>query len=322
MSLNNIDNAQASRTEDELRALVEAVYNSSAGTQETNWLEWKSALDLSTPEGRFAVAKAILGLANRSVAQAQLAFEGVAYMVVGVEPGAAAGVPNFDHATLGQRIKTYADGPRWTPHYIAFSGANVLVIAVEAPQAGDPIHTLQKAFSNGKVGHYAGTIFHRGTAHTEPAGPKEVAMLAERFAASAVAADLARIAAANESRQTSELSSQAKRIGFVMEPVQGGRSGWKVENTSDASISDVTIQTTTEAQIVVYYGRGPEWLDDYREGVVGAGQTTQRMFRPADSDAGAAADWSEVERLAVTFRDANNVRWRRVGTQPAEPLDA
>jgi hypothetical protein len=147
-------------------------------------------------------------------------------------------------------------------------------------------------------------------------------MLAERFAASAVAADLARIAAANESRQTSELSSQAKRIGFVMAPAQGGRSGWKVENTSDASISDVTIQTTTEAQIVVYYGRGPEWLDDYREGVVGAGQRTQRMFRPADSDAGAAADWSEVERLAVTFRDANNVRWRRIGTQPAEPLDA
>jgi hypothetical protein len=49
----------------------------------------------------------------------------------GVEPGTAAGVPNFDHATLGQKIKTYVDGPRWTPHYVAFSGVTVLVIVVE-----------------------------------------------------------------------------------------------------------------------------------------------------------------------------------------------
>jgi hypothetical protein len=48
-----------------------------------------------------------------------------------VEPGTAAGVPNFDHATLGQKIKTYVDGPRWTPHYVAFSGVTVLVIVVE-----------------------------------------------------------------------------------------------------------------------------------------------------------------------------------------------
>jgi hypothetical protein len=181
MSLNNIDKTQASRTEDELRALVDAIYNSPAGTQETNWLEWKSALDLSTAEGRFAVAKAMLGFANRSVAQAQLAFEGVAYMVVGVEPGSAAGVPNFDHSTLGQRIKTYADGPRWTPHYLAFSGVTVLVIVIEAPRAGDPIHTLLKEFSNDKTRHRAGTIFHRGAAHTEPAGSKEIEMLGKRL---------------------------------------------------------------------------------------------------------------------------------------------
>ena len=63
-------------------------------------MEWKSSLDLGAPEGRFTVAKAILGFANRAVDQAQLAFEGVAYLVVGVEPGAAAGVINVDHATL------------------------------------------------------------------------------------------------------------------------------------------------------------------------------------------------------------------------------
>jgi hypothetical protein len=161
-------------TEDERAALVKAVHEASRDAQETNWLEWKSSLDLSTPAGRFAVAKAILGFANRSPDQALLACEGTAYMVVGVEPGGADGVPNFDHASLGQKIKTYADGPRWAPHYVGFAGVTVLVIVVEAPRAGDPIHALQKEYSSGNSTFKAGTIFHRGTAHTEPAGPKEL----------------------------------------------------------------------------------------------------------------------------------------------------
>lgn len=181
MSLSNIDKTRQLRTEDELRELVEAIRDSPTGTQETNWLEWKCGLALGAAEGRFAVAKAILGFANRSVAQAQLALEGVAYMVVGVEPGAAPGIAAFDHATLGQRIKTYADGPRWTPHYVDLAGVTVLVIVIEPPRPGDPIHTLQKEFSNDKTRHQAGTVFHRGTAHTEPAGPREIAMLQERL---------------------------------------------------------------------------------------------------------------------------------------------
>ncbi|MCU1698972.1 MAG: hypothetical protein JWR34_5035 [Mycobacterium sp.] len=181
MSLSNIDTTQDLRTPDELRELVEAIHNSPANAQETDWLEWKSSLDLGTPEGRFAVGKAILGFANRSVEQAHLKCAGVAYMVVGIEPGTAPGVTPVDHATLGQRIKTYTDGPRWTPHYVPFSGVEVLVIVVEPPRAGDPIHTLQKEFSNDKTRHKAGAIFHRGAAHTEPAGPKEIAMLQERL---------------------------------------------------------------------------------------------------------------------------------------------
>jgi hypothetical protein len=190
MSLNDIDKTRASRTEDELRALVEAIYTSPAGTQETKWLEWKNGLDVGAVEGRFAVGKAIIGFANRAVAQAQLACEGIAYMVVGVEPGAAAGVPNFDHASRGQKIKTYADGPRWTPHYVEFNGVTVLVVVVEAPRAGDPIHTLQKEFTKDKTSHKAGTVFHRGAAHTEPAGPKEMAMLQERLLQGAQQPDL------------------------------------------------------------------------------------------------------------------------------------
>ncbi|MFT9663688.1 hypothetical protein ACM0CQ_15740 [Mycobacteroides abscessus subsp. abscessus] len=182
ITLSDIDTSRAMRTDDELRILVEAIHGSAPGTQETNWLEWKNSLDLTKAAGKFAVAKAILGFANRSAEQAQLACEGVAYMVVGVEPGAAAGVGAADHAELGQAIKTYVNGARWTPFYVPFQGVTVLVIVVEAPRVGDPIHTLQKTYNDGaKYSAAAGTVFHRGTAHTEPAGTGEIEMLSRRL---------------------------------------------------------------------------------------------------------------------------------------------
>ncbi len=182
ITLSDIDTTRAMRTDDELRMLVEAIHGSPAGTQETNWLEWKNGLDLTKAADKFAVSKAILGFANRSVEQAQLACEGVAYMVVGVEPGAAAGVGTVDHAELGQAIKTYVNGARWTPFYIPFEDVTVLVIVVEAPRPGDPIRTLQKTYNDGaKYNAAAGTVFHRGTAHTEPAGTGEIDMLSRRL---------------------------------------------------------------------------------------------------------------------------------------------
>lgn len=177
MSLSDIDTTRALRTDEELLGLVEAIHSSPRIAQETNWLEWKSSLNLGVVEGRFAVAKAILGFSNRSVAEAQRACEGVACMVVGVEPGSAAGVADIDHASLGQGLKTYVDGVRWSLHYVEFVGVTVLVIVIEAPRSGDPIHTLQKTYDK----HYAGTVFHRGAAQTEPAGPKVIAMLQERL---------------------------------------------------------------------------------------------------------------------------------------------
>lgn len=177
MNLSDIDTTCAFRTDGELQALVEAIHSSPPTAQETNWLEWKSTLNLNVTEGRFPVAKAILGFANRSVAEAHRACEGVAYMVVGVEPGNAPGVATIDHASISQGLKTYVDGVRWSLRYVEISGVNVLVIVIEAPKAGDAIHPLQKAYDK----HYKGTVFHRGAAQTEPAGPKVIAMLQERL---------------------------------------------------------------------------------------------------------------------------------------------
>lgn len=177
ITLSDIDTTRALRTDDELLRLVAAIHGSRPEAQETNWLEWKSTLDLSVTAGKFAVAKAVLGFANRSVDDARPHCGGVAYMVVGVEPGAAAGIPAIDHADLTPGIKTYASTPRFTPRTIRFEGVEVLVVVVEAPEPGDLQHALQKQYDK----FHAGIVFHRGAGRTAPAGPKEVEMLGRRL---------------------------------------------------------------------------------------------------------------------------------------------
>jgi hypothetical protein len=169
---------RAFRTPAELSALVAAIVAADTSTQETHWVEWKGPLPIGKAEGQFAIAKAIIGFANRQPSRAAAVCEGTAYMVVGAEPQSAPGVPTVvDHAALGQGIDRYLNGPRWSAQYVDHSGAQVLVVTIEAPRAGDPIHTLQKAYDR----FDAGTIFHRGTAQSEPATPKVVQMLGERL---------------------------------------------------------------------------------------------------------------------------------------------
>jgi hypothetical protein len=93
MSLSTFDTTREHRTLDELRALVQAIHQSPAQQQETNWCEWKCS-DPSTSNGLTGVARTILGFANRAVSVAQLACNGLAYVVVGVEPQSAPGWPS------------------------------------------------------------------------------------------------------------------------------------------------------------------------------------------------------------------------------------
>ncbi len=97
----------------------------------------------------------------------------------------------IDSAKLEQGVRTYLDGPRWTPHYVQVDGKDVLVFAVEPPRPGDTIHTLLKEYSSDKpaestrdkdrpAANRRGTVFHRGAARTEQAGPAEIEMLVQR----------------------------------------------------------------------------------------------------------------------------------------------
>lgn len=174
----DLDTARALRTPAELAGLVAKVVEAPVGTQETNWVEWKLLPDLDSPEHRFKVAKAILGFANRSPARAAKYFQGVAYMIVGAEPGSAPGIPPLDHAVVHQKLAAYLDdGPRWTPYDIDYRGNNVLVIVVEPPSPGDRIHALRKTLDKA----YDGTVYHRGAGLTEPANHAAMAMLQNRL---------------------------------------------------------------------------------------------------------------------------------------------
>lgn len=148
---------------------------------EDEFIEWKSNLDLSVPHGAFHLARAILGFANRDPQIAFRRFDGCAYVVVGVEPGAHPGVTRIDPAQLTAKVDRYVggvNGPAWEPRYVDHSGVSVLVVTVEAPRAGDPGWPLRKAFNNAAEG----TLFVRRKGSTNPASSDEVAMLFQRVA--------------------------------------------------------------------------------------------------------------------------------------------
>lgn len=175
-----IDTARAFRTLDELEALVRAVMAADEH-DEGNWVEWKGDLDLGAKEGQFAISKAILGLSNRSVADAARHCEGCGYVVVGADHDGLHGLTTVDFTVLEQGLAVYlgtgVGTPRWSPRYLDVDGQKVLVITVEPPRLGDRIHTLRKAFNNSP----AGLVLVRGQAKSEAASPGEIAALEQRL---------------------------------------------------------------------------------------------------------------------------------------------
>jgi hypothetical protein len=121
--------------------LLRAVYEA-APEDESRAVEWKSGYaDLTSSEASFAIARAVLGLANRPVAVAATLFEGVGYVVVGVEPGSLNGQQVPDSAELLNAVHRYTGHgwPYWDGRTLALDGVNVLVVTVEPPHEGDRI---------------------------------------------------------------------------------------------------------------------------------------------------------------------------------------
>ena len=171
--------ANAFRTPKDRLALVTSIVTAPPVTSEPEWVEWKTHPDLRAVEARFAVAKFILGAANRDPSKANRYAEGWAYFVLGAEPACASGTALRDSAQIQDWMEPYvggSSGPAWDVHTVAFNGKSVLIFTVSPPRIGVGPFVLRKAFKN----FHRGSIFVRKLGKTEPATPDDVAMLVRR----------------------------------------------------------------------------------------------------------------------------------------------
>lgn len=177
-----------SLSDEQLRSLAKKIHAGVVGS-ETDWLEWKSALDLTTTAGRFEASRQILGMANRVPGLARQNCGGYGYILVGVEQGAMPGTDRLDPARLHDGVNPYleATGPAWWPRFIQVDNTTVLAIEVEPPRPGDSIHTLKKSYDSSD----RGTIFVRKNGKTHPAEPEDIANLERRVQGAHLDLDLA-----------------------------------------------------------------------------------------------------------------------------------
>ena len=178
----DIPTARPLRTHAELAQLVAAIVKASP-TGETDWLEWKRTLDLSSKIARGVIARTILGMANRTVATAMRSMGGCGYIVIGAEPGLVKGVTEVDPAQLVAAIQDYLgpNGPTWDFTYIDVDSARVLVVTVDPPQPGDRIRTLAKETESPK--NVRGAVLIRRPRQTAQADPGEIRAMEDRFIA-------------------------------------------------------------------------------------------------------------------------------------------
>lgn len=152
-------------------------------TIETHWLERKGLLQLTAPEHKFAVAKAILAFANRDLAAAEPYLDGHALVLIGIEKtGATTGIPRIEDHQLFNALMPYLgqddNSPRWIVHRQRVDERNdVLIVDIDAPRPGDPIFTLRKEYDKARPG----VIFSRTSTESAPAGPSSIAMLSRRL---------------------------------------------------------------------------------------------------------------------------------------------
>lgn len=175
----DIDTTHPLRRPLELQQLVEAVVTAGSA-DEAFWVECKNNdFDLTKAEGRFNLARVILSFANRIPDTASTVCGGLAYVIIGAEPGKVDGTKLIDGADLDNWLIKYlgGDGPVWSPTYVKHGDKNVLVIVVEAPKWGDRMHSLRQQLG----GAQPGTIYVRSQSVSRQANPDELRLLEERL---------------------------------------------------------------------------------------------------------------------------------------------
>ena len=177
----------AVRSRAQQQQLVRAVHTAAAHEQETNYAECKSTVELvgGGARGRAVIAKAVLGFSNRDPDVAARAMGGCAYLLAGVAPGELGGVRAVDAATLEAQVAPYVRAwVQWRADYVDVDGSTVLVVTVEPPRWGDPLHPVRKAYlpDSGGPKLVEGAVYVRRHASTEQASAADIDMVSRRAA--------------------------------------------------------------------------------------------------------------------------------------------
>ena len=154
----------------DLGELVRVIY-SAVGANETTELEWKREWDFDSRPKRAQLAKHIVGFANRDPDRSAKVFAGHAFLLIGVGPAAIGSAPELDPAEIVQALTPYVGSElSWHPVYVDLGGARVLVLVVDPPLWGDPIHRLRRgSLDEGGRQLTAGTAYVRLPGTTVPA---------------------------------------------------------------------------------------------------------------------------------------------------------
>lgn len=204
----DIDTTHPLRRPLELQRLVEAVV-AAGSADEAFWVECKNNdFDLTNAEGRFNAARVILSFANRMPDTASPVCGGLAYLIIGAEPGKVDGTTVHDGADLDNWLIKYlgGDGPVWYPNYVKHDDKSVLVIVVDAPKWGDRIHALRQGFEKAQPG----TIYIRSQSVSRQANPDEIRLLEGRLL---------------RGQQTPEIGDL--KVGYTSDPPADG--DWEAE---------------------------------------------------------------------------------------------
>jgi len=186
------DFTKLARRPSERVALADYI-RSTPGLQESDFLEWKTAYDLTTKPGRVATSKHLIAFANRDFAQAARNADGYAYLILGVEPGNLVGVPVWDSADIENWLSPYTGidlryGP---PDYITVDDVHVLFLVVDPPSLGDAIYCMQRAGADADENNNTiaeGTIYVRHGGKSERHSGADLRRLTTRATTSVAAA--------------------------------------------------------------------------------------------------------------------------------------
>jgi len=178
------------------RELVEAIYKAPASEQETEWLEWKTEVDLKRPRWRAEIARQVLGMANRDPSTAAQWADGCGFILLGVAPGQWVGSPVYDNAQIEDWLIPYVgrspNAPQWASSYVSIDDKDVLLITVEAPRQGDPIWPCRSSYmadvdhGEQKSASVYERVYVRHRAKTVEANSDDYQMLSTRAAGASV----------------------------------------------------------------------------------------------------------------------------------------